>query len=227
MNTFFSIIIPTFNSSKFIETALNSILNQSFPNFEIIIMDGLSTDGTVEKIESFESDRIKYISKKDKGTYDAMNKGVQLSKGEWIYFLGSDDSLFSRDVLFKMKEEIASTNQKVIYGDVLIHGETGWAKDQTVYDGVFDLEKILNSNISHQAIFYHKSVFHRRLFNTEYRISADWDMNLYLRSKFDFKYVPSHYSKFPRWRIKHTALRPGIPQTEIKQHIKILQLPHF
>lgn len=196
MNPFFSIIVPTFNSSKCIETALMSVLNQSFTDFEIILVDGLSTDGTLEIVSSLKSEKIKIVSERDNGTYDAMNKGIKLSKGKWLYFLGSDDSLYSDDVLFKVKEEIAVSKCQVIYGDVLINGDTGWAKDQTIYNGSFDLEKILNSNISHQAIFYHNTVFARRLFNIDYKISGDWDMNLYLRSRFDFKYISHIIANF-------------------------------
>src|ERR1700744_4382606 len=98
---FFTIIIPTFNSEKTLQNALSSILSQNFTEFEILIVDGVSNDNTIKIVkENIEKDkRIRFISEKDNGIFDAMNKGIELSLGEWLYFLGSDDRLHNSSIL--------------------------------------------------------------------------------------------------------------------------------
>ena len=154
-----SIIIPTFNSAKTLAVCLDSILKQSFTDFEVLIMDGLSTDNTLEIAKSYDDIRLIISSEKDNGIYDAMNKGITQSKGEWIYFLGSDDRLFNKNVFSEVYEIQKKGNSKIIYGNVLIEGQAGWAKNGQIYDGEFSLSKLIERNICHQAIFYKKEVF--------------------------------------------------------------------
>ena len=95
----YSIIVPTFNSAHTLKRCLDSILSQTFKNFEIIIADGLSTDSTLMTAESMRDERINIFSEKDYGVYDAMNNAVERAQGKWILFLGSDDFLFDDFVL--------------------------------------------------------------------------------------------------------------------------------
>ena len=177
---FFSIIIPTYNSAKTLSACLESIVNQSFQNFELIIVDGVSADETISIVKHFKEINlnIRWVSEKDDGIYDAMNKGVKMAKGEWLYFLGSDDRLSNLNVLQKVfflnKEEY-----NVVYGNARVIGNTNWAKDGDVYDGKFDLHKLLQKNICHQAMFYHKKCFtgNAPFFKSEYKLCADWDFN--------------------------------------------------
>lgn len=186
---FFSIIIPTFNSAKTLDVALKSILQQTYTDFEILLMDGLSTDNTLEIAKSYNDQRIIISSEKDEGIYDAMNKGIKLARGEWLFFLGSDDLLYDKHVLgqiFKAREY----HFNIIYGNVLIEGNAGWAKNGQVYDGEFSLQKIIERNICHQAIFYKKAVFEKcGVFNINYNVCADWDLNLRLWSTRSFYYI--------------------------------------
>lgn len=169
---FFSIIIPTYNSDQTISAALYSILQQDYPNFEILIMDGCSKDNTLQIVKEYHDPRINIISEPDKGIYDAMNKGVALANGEWIYFLGSDDQLYSNDVLGKVATA-CKEGRDIIYGNVFSPLFKG------LYDGVFDFDKILNKNICHQALFIRKLVFATiGTFNLKYRAHADWDHNM-------------------------------------------------
>ena len=88
-----SVIIPTYNSEKTIEKALLSVLIQTYCNVECLVIDGSSKDKTIDIVQKFE-DKIVFISEKDNGIYHAMNKGIELSSGEWLLFLGSDDGSF-------------------------------------------------------------------------------------------------------------------------------------
>lgn len=192
----FSIIIPTYNSESVIRNALNSVIGQTFVDFEILIMDGCSTDRTLAIASSFNDERIKIFSEKDKGIYDAMNKGIKLARGKWLYFLGSDDTLFDRNVL-KDVEQYASNNESgVIYGNVKIVGNAGWSSDGQIYDGKFDLVKLLRKNIAHQCIFYPRHSIQNESYNLQYTVCADYDLNLRLYRESEFKYLDRIIANF-------------------------------
>jgi glycosyltransferase involved in cell wall biosynthesis len=167
---------------------------------EVLLIDGLSSDNTIDIAREFASkyNYIKFISEKDDGIYDAMNKGIKMAKGEWFYFLGSDDKLFNENILSDIFLKINTKQIKIIYGNVLINGDAGWAQDGQIYDGEFSLSKLINEkNICHQAIFYNKTVFEKcGIFNTRYNICADWDMNLRLWATFPFYYIDTVIAVF-------------------------------
>jgi len=153
-------------------------------------VDGDSTDNTIEIISRFQDDRLKLIVGKDNGVYDAMNKGISIINGDWLYFLGSDDRLKDEFVLEDINKYILKFKPKFLYGNVNVIGDTDWAKDGDIYDGEFSKMKIFQKNICHQAIFYHKQLFHRLgKFNINYKICADWDMNLRCFANFKPYYI--------------------------------------
>lgn len=169
-----SIVIPTFNSETTILKTLASILEQTFQDYEVIIVDGVSTDRTLELAKTFNDSRIRIFSEKDSGIYDAMNKGIKLARGQWLYFLGGDDHLYKSTVLAEIAEFMTNNPlQEVIYGDVFSTRFNG------LYDGAFDARKILQKNICHQAIFFQKSLFSKTgLFELKYKALADWHHNM-------------------------------------------------
>ena len=196
---FLSIIIPTFNSSEVVSTAIESILEQTFDDFEILIIDGQSQDQTIKIVSeiAIRDKRLRVISEPDKGIYDAMNKGAQLAKGEWLYFLGSDDKLFSERVLEEVFNQPILKDFDLVYGKVIIQGNPGWAKDGEEYDGEFTVEKLFKKNICHQAIFYRKFVFEKvGLYNINYRICADWDFNHRCFASLKTKHIDLVIAKF-------------------------------
>lgn len=195
---FFSIIIPCFNSSKTIGKAIKSVIDQSFKDFEILIIDAVSTDDTVAIVHQFNEPRIKVYSEPDNGIYDAMNKGIALAKGEWLYFLGSDDYVFDNKVFDEVKVFILLNPACVVYGNVQINGSAGWARNGEVYAGEFDYDKLLKKNICHQSIFYNREfvLIHNFNFNLRYPVSADWDFNLRCWNKSKFAYLPQVIAVF-------------------------------
>jgi len=193
----FSIIIPTYNSEVVLRTAISSITDQSFLDFEILVIDGLSEDSTLQIADSFKDPRIKIFSERDSGIYDAMNKGVKHASGEWLIFLGSDDELFDNDVLKDIFALIDQGSAKFIYGDVMLVGNTSWGQDGHVYNGEYDIKKLFRINISHQAIFYHRSVFDEcGGYNLKYKICGDYDFNLRVAAKFKMQYLDRIVAKF-------------------------------
>lgn len=168
----FSIILPTYNSEETLGGTLNSIFRQKFIDFEIIIIDGNSNDRTLSIVAEFTDKRLIVKSEKDSGVYDAMNKGINLSSGKWVYFLGSDDTLYDDEVLEFIANQI-NEKDDIIYGNVMSEPLNG------LYDGVFTMDKLFNRNICHQAIFIRKTVFEKTgLFDLKYLLQSDWDHNI-------------------------------------------------
>ncbi|WP_231490258.1 glycosyltransferase family 2 protein [Pedobacter sp. Leaf170] len=165
-----SIIIPTYNSSKKLKSCIDSIINQSITDFEILIIDGISNDDTLDIARSYNDERIKIISEPDRGIYDAMNKGIEIAKGKWLYFLGSDDELYCEKVL----EEILKFDSEIIdilYGNVCVQSQ--------IVGELYNIDILLSKNICHQSIFYKNEVFKKiGKFKEVYVAAADWQHNI-------------------------------------------------
>ena len=193
----FSIIIPTYNSENTIQGCLRNVISQTFDNYEVVVVDSKSTDNTLNLILEFQDERIKVFSERDKGIYDAMNKGIAYAKGDWLFFLGSDDEFYDSNVLEDVFRCISIDRDVCVYGNVYLTGDTGWGYKGQFYDGEFKIEKLLKKNISHQAIFYSKKVFAEcGLYNTSYAICADYDLNLKVASLFKLKYINRTITRF-------------------------------
>jgi glycosyltransferase involved in cell wall biosynthesis len=162
-----SIIIVTYNAAEFLQNCLNSIYKQKYPAIEIVMLDGASTDGTVDILKT-NSDKITFWkSEKDEGIYDAMNKALAYTKGEWIYFLGADDVLFDgfSDLAYDLED-----NTAIYYGSVMLRGRK--------YYGQASKYQLAKSTLCHQAIIYPAKVFQKYKFDTRYQISADFALNM-------------------------------------------------
>ncbi len=172
-----SIIIPAYNSAKTIEETLNSVIEQNVENIECLVIDGSSTDGTVAILEkySIQFPFIKYISETDKGIYDAMNKGIALAKGNYLYFMGSDDVFYNNSVLSDLFAHPYFNTIDFIYADVLFKYNRFRVGEEKTY-----LKLIKNQdNICHQAIFYAKHIFEKLgNYNLNYPIYADFNLNI-------------------------------------------------
>jgi glycosyltransferase involved in cell wall biosynthesis len=165
-----SIITPTLNAASSIERCIQTVLDQEQSGIEHLVIDGGSTDGTLDTVQHFSG--IRLIQGPDEGIFDAINKGVAASSGEWIYFLGADDVFADAAVLNDLAPYFES-HLDVFYGDIVD------IKMGHRYDGPFDIFKIRKRNICHQAIFFRREVFDTiGLFNDEYRSYADWDHNM-------------------------------------------------
>ena len=188
-----SIITVVYNGESNIERTINSVLSQSYQDFEYVVIDGKSTDNTVNIINQYK-DKIDYfVSERDNGVYDAMNKGILVSKGEWIIFMNAGDTFNSNNTL----SEIFCNNQyagiDVLYGNVLC-----------CYS---NYEKLLRARsvdyLNYRMPFCHQSSFVRTclakeiLFELKYKYSADYDFfhKLFLQKK-SFHYVDMAISRY-------------------------------
>lgn len=173
MNILLSFIIPNLNSGLLLEKTINSILCKKFEyKYEVIVVDGLSSDESVEFLNNFKHKNLRLIKGSDINVYDAMNKGISFSNGEWLMFLGAGDTV--TDSLPKINLEL-HRQFKLIYGNVF------WVSKDVIYDGPFTLRKLFYKNICQQAILYNRKCFDEStLFNLKYFINADYEFNLNL-----------------------------------------------
>lgn len=171
-----SIIIPVYNAAATLSFCIESIINQTFKNVEMVIMDGLSTDGTAALVQSYAAkhSNISWRSAKDAGIYDAMNKGISVANGGWLYFMGSDDTLFDSNVLREISGYL-NDDADIIYGNTL------WMPDNRQEEGGWNHKQLLNMSINHQRIFYRSNLFTKSgAFNLMYKIAADYELNIRL-----------------------------------------------
>lgn len=184
-----SVITVVYNGVEYIEQAIQSVITQSYDNVEYIIIDGGSTDGSLDVIKKYNDVVDYWVSESDQGVYDAMNKGVGLSRGDYVLFLGCDDTLFN---VFHEVVTFFSTNTTSYYGNVIL------SKSNKVYGGKFHPLKLFYKNIPHQAIFYSRYVFDRFSFNLKYIAVADYALNLkvFPKKEYGFRYVPKIIAKY-------------------------------
>lgn len=178
-----SVIIVVFNSVNVIEDCILSVTRQKYDNIELLIIDGGSDDGTLDIIRKYDHCIDYWISEKDDGIYFAMNKGVELASGDWLYFLGSDDVML--DCLHNVSKRL-NDDKTVYYGDVYLPDSHAIAYHK------FTSKKLMRKNIPHQATFYPKSVFGKYKYNTDYISSADYDLNIrcFNDNNFKYEYMP-------------------------------------
>ena len=172
MKPLFSIITTTYNCGSKIDQTWASLLAQDFADFEYLVIDGNSKDGTQERLAAIKDSRVQFCSEPDRGIYDAMNKGIARAQGRYLFFLGAGDLLLT-GALPKISRHLPDSNATLVYGNVLMGAE------ESVYDGRFSKLKLCRRNICHQAIFYGRDVF--KLvgnYDLKYRILADWAFNL-------------------------------------------------
>jgi glycosyltransferase involved in cell wall biosynthesis len=113
-----TIITSTYNSEKYLRDCIDSVIQQDYPDIEHIVVDGLSTDGTMDIVKSYGNHIAKYISESDRGMYDAINKGMKMATGEIIGILNSDDMFASKDVVTNIVKAFKEQNVDCIYGDL-------------------------------------------------------------------------------------------------------------
>lgn len=172
-----SIIIATYNVANHLTDCLNSILQYSENNTEIVVMDGGSTDGSIEQLQAFKYPLLIWKSEPDAGIYDALNKGIKLAKGKWLHFLGADDKLLPgfKELSAKLLEPTT-----IYYGDSVPFYDGINKPSYGLLHGEFDNYRIAKYSINHQAILYPASAFKKYSYNLNYTVHADSALNIQL-----------------------------------------------
>lgn len=175
-NVLISVITPCFNSEKTIKRTIESVLNQTYHNYEYIIIDGASSDGTLNIIEQYREkfgDKLKVVSEKDKGIYDAFNKGIALAQGELVGIVSSND-FYEQDALENIAKEYDNEGYSILYGfqRTLID-----SKESSVV--IYNHEFIEQKMITHPTCFVTKKLYSDLgAYSLEYKSSSDYDFML-------------------------------------------------
>lgn len=173
-----TIITAVFNRESTIERCVNSVLNQKYQNIEYIVVDGLSTDGTMDVLNRFHGRITNLISEKDWGIYDALNKGLSMATGDVIGFLHSDD-YFANDIVVEMIAEAMESNDcDLIYSDLDFFHQNSVDKSIRFYGSSFFKSWMMRFALqpAHPTVYARKSLYDRvGNFNLAYKISADFD----------------------------------------------------
>lgn len=168
----FSVITVCLNPGEDLKHTVDSVVSQSYKNWELVIKDGGSTDGCLEKITKDEN--IKVIEKKDSGIYSAMNQGVELSKGKYIIFMNAGDTFAGESVLEDVAQFVnENKNADVVYGDY-INSRAELCKLPSNITKSF----LYRTFLCHQAVFYNSEIMN--FYDESFRLLADHDLNIKL-----------------------------------------------
>jgi len=175
-----SIITVVYNGAKTIEQTILSVLGQSYKNIEYIVIDGLSTDGTQEIVKKYQDSIAYFVSEKDNGIYDAMNKGIQKATGEIVGIINSDD-WYAENVIEEVVQYYEQNEVELVYGKVINIYENG----REYLIGKKPIDYIWFQNvIHHPSVFIKKDIYEKfGIFDIKYTISSDYDLLLRFYSK--------------------------------------------
>lgn len=168
-----SVITVCFQAAGDLKATAKSVLKQMEADFEYVIVDGGSTDGTEELVKHWADDRILFVSEKDNGIYDAMNKGVRLCHGEYVIFMNAGDVFAASNVLKQVEEKLFDCNADILYGDYydVIDEKTQYVSYEKVKANSWYF--LMSKMICHQVIFARRSLLADHPFDLKYRYAAD------------------------------------------------------
>lgn len=173
MSVSLTIITINYNNKAGLVKTFDSIKNQTWKNFEYIVVDGGSTDGGKEIIEQ-NSDVSQWLSEKDSGVYNAMNKGIRMATGKYIIFMNSGDFFYDNNVLEKVAAQFDSETD-ILYGDSVYFNDEGYHRIESPPKKI-TFSFMYSGGINHQAAFIKRQLFTDYfLYNEEYKICADWE----------------------------------------------------
>lgn len=192
MQPFLSIITVCMNRRADIRLTCESIVNQSWNGFEWIVVDGASTDGTLDILGEYRDRMARLISERDDGIYDAMNKGILAAKGEYLLFMNGGDILASHDVLCSIFAERGVNDADILYGDILMGIPGRPLLRKTVNADVVDKRFFLGNWLWHQATFIKSALFRKYgLYDTRFRLVADHEKFIvFAENKCSFRRLP-------------------------------------
>ena len=211
-NLVVSIITVSNNSVGTISDTIKSVLAQTYPNIEYIIIDGSSTDGTIELINSFGTSISKFISEPDNGIYDAINKGIKLATGDIVGILNSDDFFFDDFVLEKVSQAFSENEIDAVYGDVQLVDPIKTSKIVR-----FSSSKLFNTGKfkfgfmpAHPSFYVKKELFEKLgYYKTDYKIAADFELlirYLYI-NQISYKYLEMTFVSMRTGGISNKSIR--------------------
>lgn len=192
-----SIVTVVYNGAATLERTINSVLSQSYPNIEYIVVDGGSTDATVDLLKQYDDRIDHWVSERDRGIYDAMNKGVALCTGAWVALINADD-WYEPDTVQRVMDAVRDEPLvNVVHGDIWIHYEGGGRKLKYAKRNGF-LLKYWEMVLNHPSFFVRRSFYNGRPFRTDLRIGGDhhWTLRAWMEDRGGFLYVAGALANF-------------------------------
>ncbi len=196
-----SIITATFNSERTLRNTIESVLKQTYSDYEYIIKDGCSKDKTMDIVREYAprlSDRLKIISAPDKGIYDAMNTGIQMATGNVVGILNSDDFYTSDDALQAIADAFEQNDIDATYGDIHFVNDNNLTKCVRYYSSALFKRKYMRLGFmpAHPSFYCKRSVYEKYgLFDTSYKIAADFEslLRIIFNGKIKTKYIKKDF----------------------------------
>ena len=191
-----TIITVVYNGENLIEKTILSVMNQTYDNIEYIIIDGGSNDRTLNIMKKYQDGIDYWISERDGGIYDAMNKGVKIATGDFVNFMNAGDIFYSNNVLDTFINKITDKN-KVYFGRAKIqHATSSWSYPNEKYNNN-NIDLWLKNNLpNHQAMFFPKKFYKNYLYNLEYKIGSDSDYKFQSETECGFVFVDNIICEF-------------------------------
>jgi len=181
-----SIITICYNTEKTIEKTIQSVLGQDYPNIEYLIIDGKSTDSTMDIVNKYKDDIAVIVSEKDKGIFDAMNKGMQKATGDYVWYIHADDHIYASDTLSLAMQNHG--NEDFIYGKSMMVSEEGVERSLEERKAHPDAKTLTWKSFRDGMVVGHQSMIVKRsvspLYNTKYNLvgDLDWAINILKKS---------------------------------------------
>ncbi len=190
-----SIVTAAYNSAATIKDTIESVLSQDYPNIEYVVADGGSKDGTVEILKSY-GDKIKWVSEKDSGIYEAMSKGVKMATGDVVGIMGSDDFYPDNQAISRVVKAFEDSKADSVYGDLYYVDAVDTNKIVRNWkSGKYNRERFLNGWMPpHTAFFLKKSAYDTYgLYDTSYQSAGDYELMLRMLYKHNVSsfYIPA------------------------------------
>lgn len=219
----FSVITTTFNDIENLKITCGSVRGQDFADYEYLVIDGGSTDGTVEYLASIaqEDRHVRYVSESDHGIYDAMNKGVSIAKGDYIVFLGAADSFYSQNTL-KEVDELIISKVDVLYGRCVY--SSGKKADQKLGYKLRFLNILFDKYVAHQSVYAKRELLLKYPFDLRYAAQADQDFMFRMEKLgYNLKYVNVILAYYDGMGFSSNSNRYG---EFLKERIQMLKIYH-
>ncbi len=183
-----TVVTICYNCREDLQRTINSVVSQTYANIEYIIIDGGSSDGSVDIIKTYQANISKWISEKDNGVYDAMNKGINLATGDWIIFMNAGDMFYDNMVVENIFSKKYEDEVGIIYGDVAF--DFGCGRKLRKSYGKFTQNTVI-PELCHQAVLTKTHILKDIKYDTTYRICADLDSFVKVNEKGKrLKYIP-------------------------------------
>ena len=243
-----SIITVVYNNQSTIDYAIQSVLSQDYPNIEYIVVDGNSTDATVEKIQNYKENITHFISEPDKGIYDAMNKGLNLATGDIIGILNSDDFYADNHIVSSIVNEFQEKKVDLVFGDIVFVKPENLDKITRYYssDNFHPRKFAWGWMPAHPSCFLKQQIYEKYgYFKTDYKIAADYEIMTRFMSKYNisYSYIPKVFVKMrtggvssanvkSNWILneeivracRENGIKTNMPKVLLKYFTKIFQL---